>query len=167
MTNPKPRTRFPIVYSAGFLLAAVLSFVMLATDSNLRTDFGAMSSGYFAHWYAVLAMAVVDLAGAGLLLAWRTRSAVKLGVVGSGLLALALVAAVFTYAQVGFASAGAFANYLFGVTYSGGDVRYLYDALLATYLVTCFGGAVGLALTRPTPAPTESAQRQGPTPSGP
>ncbi len=137
---------FPIGYSAAFVLAAGLSILMLITDRNLQTGFGAVSSGYYSHWYAVLALAVTALVGAALLLAFRSRPAVKLGVVGSGLSALLLLAVVFTYQQVGFASAGDFANYLFGVTYSGGDIRYLYDALLTTYLETFAAGAVSLAL---------------------
>jgi hypothetical protein len=144
---------FPALYSLAFLLAAGLSFVMLATDKNLQTDFGTISSGYFVHWYAVLATAVADLVGAALLLVLRSRTAVKLGVVGSALLTLALVGVIATYAQVGFASASDFAQYLFGVTYFGGDLRYLYDVLLATYVGTFLFGVVGLALTREVRAP--------------
>ena len=67
---------------------------------------------------------------------------------GSGLLALALVCAVFTYQQAGLTSATQFADYLFGVTYFGGDIRYLYDTLLATDVATFIAGIVGLARTR-------------------
>jgi hypothetical protein len=144
---------FPALYSLAFLLAAALSFVMLATDKNLQTDFGTMSSGYFVHWYVVLATAVVDLVGATLLLLVRNRTAVKVGVVGSALLTLMFVGVIATYAQVGFASASDFAQYLFGVTYFGGDIRYLYDVLLATYIGTFVSGVVGLVLTRESRAP--------------
>ncbi len=153
---------FPALYSLAFLLAAGLSFVMLATDSNLRTDFGTVSNGYFVHWYLVLATAIVDLVGAAVLLLVRSRTVVKLGVVGSALLTLALVGVIGTYAQVGFASATAFAQYLFGVTYYGGELRYLYDVLLATYLGTFVIGVVGLALTREARAPAPD----GPANSG-
>ena len=145
---------FPIVYSLLFFLAAGLSIVMLATDKNLQTNFGAVSSGYFIHWYAVLAMAAADFVGAALLLVLRSRTAVKLGVIGSALLALALLGAIFTYAQVGFASAMQFAQYLFGVTYFGGDIRYLYDALLGVDLGTAVVGAVALAVSRETHQPS-------------
>jgi hypothetical protein len=148
MSAAGPKSKFPVFYSFAFLLAAILSFVMLATDKNLQTDFGTVSSGYFVHWYAVLAMGIVDLIGVALLLILRSRTAVKLGVVGSGLLTLANVAVIATYSQVGFASASDFANYLFGVTYYGGDIRYLYDVLLATYIGTFFLGIAGLAVTR-------------------
>jgi len=163
MENPRTKNLFPIAYSAPFLLAAGLTILMLATDKNLQTDFGTVSSGYFSHWYAVLAMAAADLAGAGLLLAFRSRAAVKVGVVGSALLSVLLLGVVLTYQQVGFASAMDFANYLFGVTYYGGDIRYLYDALLATDIGTCVVGVVGLVLTRDLPAPAESNGNSRPT----
>jgi hypothetical protein len=153
--NPGARRLFPALYSLAFLLAAGLSFVMLATDKNLQTDFGTVTTGYFVHWYAVLVMGLVDLVGAALLLVLRSRTAVKLGVVGSALLTLANLAVIATYSQVGFAYASAFAQYLFGVTYFGGDIRYLYDLLLATYIGTFLLGIVGLSLTRDVPAPAK------------
>jgi hypothetical protein len=72
------------------------------------------------------------------------------------------VGVVFTYSQVGFASAGDFANYLFGITYYGGDIRYLYDLLLAVYAVTFLYGLLVLVLSRdreatPTPPTTTPA----------
>jgi hypothetical protein len=153
MEKTRTKSLFAVLYSLPFLLAAGLSVLMLATDKNLQTDFGAMSSGYYSHWYFVLATAVADLVGAGILLTLRSRFAVKLGVLGSAALATFLVGVIFTYQQVGFASAGDFANYLFGVTYYGGYIRYLYDALLATYIGTVIFGVVGLALTRETRSP--------------
>jgi uncharacterized membrane protein len=159
MTEASPRSKpsFPALYSLAFLLAAALSFVMLATDKNLRTDFGTVPTGYFVHWYAVLVMGVVDLLGAALLLVLRSRTAVKLGVVGSALLTIANLAVIATYSQVGFASASDFAQYLFGVTYFGGDLRYLYDLLLATYIGTFALGVVGLAITRNSPKPATAS----------
>lgn len=139
---------FPWLYGVLFLVLAALSFVMLATDKNLQTDFGTVSSGYFVHWYAVLAFGVIDLIGAGLLFALRNRLVVKLGVLGSGLLTLAWVGVIATYSQVGFSSASQFAQYLFGATYYGGDIRYLYDVVLAVYLITFLAGLVELVATR-------------------
>ena len=159
MENPRAKELFPIVYSLLFLVAFGLSVLMLITDKNLQTDFGSISSGYYIHWYGVLAMAIADLAGAGVLLAFRSRIAVKLGVVGSGLLTVALLGVIATYHQVGFASAMDFANYLFGVTYYGGDIRYLYDALLGTDLGTFAVGLAGLVLTRDAAAATGFGDR--------
>lgn len=146
------RTRkWAAAYGALFLLAFALSVVMLLTDSNLRTDFGRLSSGYFSHWYVVLATAIADAVGAVLLLIVGSRAALRAGVLGSGLLSLVLVGAIFTYSQVDFTSAAGFASYLFGLTYSGGDLRYLYDALLAVYLAAFAFGWVALWRTRSAP----------------
>jgi len=155
MATSRTRNLFPTLYSIPFLAAAGLSIAMLVTDKNLQTDFGTVSNGYFLHWYVILATVVADLVGAGLLLALRSRRAVLGGVLGSGLLIAVLLGAILTYQQVGFSSAGDFANYLFGVTYSGGDVRYLYDVVLATYVVTFVSGIVGLVLTREARVPSE------------
>lgn len=134
-------------YALPFVLAFALSVVMLLTDSNLKTDFGSISSGYYSHWYVVLGTAIVDLLVAGMLLASRTRASFMAGVAISGLLVVLFLADILTYSQVGFSSATDFANYLFGITYYGGNVRYLYDALLAVYIATFVGGLAALAKT--------------------
>ncbi len=130
------------LYSLAFLLAFALSLVMLATDNNLRTDFGTVTSGYYLHWYVVLVAGLADLAGAILLATLATRRAILGGVVGSGLLALVFVGDIFTYSQVGFSSATSFADYLFGINYYGGNIRYLYDVLLAVYIGTFLAGVI-------------------------
>ena len=157
MPNTEPpassprRPIYPALYSLPFLVAFGLSIVMLDTDKNLQTNFGLVSSGYFLHWYVILATAVADLAGALLLVLVRSRTSVKLGILGSGLLVAVLVGAIFTYNQVGggfFTTPTSFADYLFGVTYYGGDIRYLYDVLLAVYVAAFASGLVVLGLTR-------------------
>jgi hypothetical protein len=163
MESSRRKNLFSAIYSLPFLVAAGLSVLMLMTDKNLQTDFGTMASGYYAHWYAVLAMALADIVAAALLLVFRTRRFVKLGVVGSGLLTVALLGAIATYQQVGFASAMDFANYLFGVTYFGGDIRYLYDVLLATDIATFAGGVVGLILTKESEALASPQEARTPT----
>jgi hypothetical protein len=160
----------PAYYAVPFLLAFVLSIVMLMTDTNLRTDFGALSSGYYFHWYVILVTAIADLVGAALLLVLRSRLAVKIGVAGSGLLAAVYIGAIFTYGQVGFASASDFANYLFGVTYSPGNIRYLYDVVLAVYVVAFLMGLGMLLGSRPDPKPPAQAweaSKAGSTPPTP
>jgi len=154
----------PIFFSAAFVLAFAFSVVMLITDTNLQTDFGSMSSGYYAHWYVILGTAVADLIGVALLLLLRSRTAVKLCTLGSALVVVVFLGAIFTYSQVGFASASDFANYLFGITYSGGDIRYLYDVLLAVYIATFLWGVVGLAMTRGTAANGAPTRERTPTP---
>lgn len=147
------------IYSLPFFLAFVLSIVMLATDNNLRTDFGTVTSGYYLHWYVVLITGLADLAGAALLATLATRKAILGGVVGSGLLALVFVGDILTYSQVGFSSPSSFADYLFGITYYGGNIRYLYDLLVAVYLATFVGGLILFWRTRES-APGEPAEGQ-------
>ncbi|MCI4358561.1 MAG: hypothetical protein L3J95_02330 [Thermoplasmata archaeon] len=158
----------PAYYSLPFLLAFGLSAVMLLTDTNLRIDFGAIQSGYYSHWYVVLVMGLADLVGPGLLLATRSRTSVKLGVLGSGPLFAIWVGDIFTYSQGGFGSATSFANYLFEITYYGGDVRYLYDAILAVYLITFLLGLTLLLTSRPgSKAPTQAWVGAGSKPPSP
>lgn len=150
------------LYGAFFAAAGVLSVVMLLTDTNLRTDFGTLTSGYYLHWYVILITAVADAIGAAGLAVVGSRRAVQAGVVASGLLILIFIADIFTYSSVGFSTAGDFANYLFGITYYGGNIRYLYDLLLAVYILT-FGVGVGLLLRSP---PVVSRPPQPPSPTG-
>ncbi len=158
MDDPRSKSWFPVIYALPFLVAFGLSVWMLASDMNLQTDFGTKAK-YFLHWYVILVTAVADFAAVVGLILLRSRLAVKLGVAGSGLLALVYVGAIFTYSQVGFSNATQMADYLFGVNYYGGDVRYLYTTVLATYVFTFLLGLVGLWLTRrskgaPSPAGT-------------
>ncbi len=143
-------------YAGFFLVALALTIVMLLTDNNLRTNFGTVS-GYFFHWWVILVIGIADAVGAVLLLVLGSRLAVKGGVIGSLLIVVIFLGVIATYGQVGFSSASAFAQYLFGVTYYGGDIRYLYDALLGVYLATLVFGAVVLWRTRPATAAPPSA----------
>ncbi|MGC2035389.1 MAG: hypothetical protein WA761_08105 [Thermoplasmata archaeon] len=162
MANVQRPAQNPAFYGLPFVLAFALSVTMLITDKNLQTDFGTMSSGYYFHWYVVLGTAVADALGAGLLFLVRSRLAVKAGVAGSGLLVALFAGDVLTYCQVGFTSASAFADYLFGVAYSGGNIRYLYDVVLAVYVVTFLWGVAYLALTRSSRVPSRSARSEVP-----
>ncbi len=140
--------RAAIVLGALFALAFALSVVMLVTDQNLRTDFGTISSGYYAHWYVVLVTAVADAAGAALLWTVRERRTLVGGTIGAGLLVAVFLGDILTYSQVGFSSASQFAQYLFGITYYGGNIRYLYDAVLAVYVVAFAVGLASVLLSR-------------------
>ena len=157
----------------GALLLAdfVVAAVMLVTDKNLQTDFGAVAP-YYLHWYGLLAMGVLDLLFALPLLAFwspmmvqRTSLSVRSRLVGAAFAwtVLAIVASlgiVVTYSQVGFSSAGQFAQYLFGVTAYPGAFSYipgLYDLLVALYIVTAGAGALAFRHVQsgtggPTPA---------------
>lgn len=136
------------IYGLLFLVAFVLSVWMLLTDKNLRTNFGLQTSGIYLHWYVIVVLAFADVAGAVLLFTLGSRRAVVAGIAGSGVAVLIFLGDIFSYSQVGggfFSSPSEFAKYLFGISYYGGDVRYLYDTLLAAYLITFL---VGWAILR-------------------
>ncbi len=142
-------------YSIAFFFAFALGVVMLVTDKNLRTNFGYMSSGYFLHWYVILLVTIATVVGGALLVLVRSRMSVKAGVVGSGLIVAIFLGDILTYGEVGngfFKSPSSFANYLFGVTYYGGDIRFLYDAMLGVYIAAFIAGIVLLSTTRKNPA---------------
>ena len=142
-------------YSIAFFAAFVLGVVMLVTDKNLRTNFGYMSSGYFLHWYVILLVTIATVVGGALLVLVRSRMSVKAGVAGSGLIVAIFLGDILTYGEVGngfFKSPSSFANYLFGVTYYGGDIRFLYDAMLGVYIAAFIAGIVLLSTTRKNPA---------------
>jgi hypothetical protein len=145
-----------------FLVDLVLSVVMLATDKNLQTNFGGVHP-YYSHWYGVLAMAILDLVVAVVLIAASypalgSRLSPKMhraGLAAALLWAIVAIAAmvgiVTAYAQVGFGSESQFAQYLFDPTPYGGALSYipwLYDALLAAYVLTVIVGVVALFGTR-------------------
>ncbi len=158
-------TRIPVaarLYSVLFFLGFALGVVMLLTDKNLQTNFGTVNQGYYFHWYVVLVATLAEAAGALLLLVHPTRRALLGGIVGSGLLALIFVGDIATYSIVGFSSASSFADYLFGIDYYGGNIRYLYDLLLGVYLASFVVGLVAYRLTRPTTQPGTPVPPSGP-----
>jgi hypothetical protein len=153
----------------GFLLIVdfILAAVMLTTDKNLQTNFGAQAP-YYLHWYGVLALGVVDLLFALAVLAASSFPALKrkassvgrrlvmVALAWSVLVLIATLGIVATYGQVGFASASEFAKYLFGVTAYPGALSYipwLYDLTVVAYVLTAVAGAVASRLSVPA-APT-------------
>jgi hypothetical protein len=156
------RDQLAAVVGLLLLVDFVVAAVMLATDKNLQTNFGAQSP-YYSHWYGVLAMSVVDLLAGLAVLGYSSRMAtqrmpmlahrgVLLGALGWSVLAiLAMVGIVTAYGQVGFPSQGEFAKYLFGVTAYPGALSYvpwLYDLLLTMYVLTAVVGIVAVVRTR-------------------
>ncbi len=132
----------------------LLAVVMLATDKNLQTDFGAqpagsMIAGYYLHWWGVLAIAVIDLVAVVIVGFAASRGTPSSGVVRrrvsivaalwAALVAVAMVGIVATYSQVGFSSATDFAKYLFVPSpypYSLSYIPWLYDGMLVVDLLT-------------------------------
>ncbi|MCI4334483.1 MAG: hypothetical protein L3K04_02475 [Thermoplasmata archaeon] len=139
-----------LALAALLLLDFVVAVVMLVTDKNLQTNFGAQKA-YYSHWYGVLAMALVDVVGATVVLVFSFPSSADgtpgllrrhVGLVAlawSLLAVLAMVGIVESYSQVGFPSMTEFEKYLFGTSAYPGALSYipwLYDFLLACYLLT-------------------------------
>ncbi|MGP8071731.1 MAG: hypothetical protein ACLPZM_01180 [Thermoplasmata archaeon] len=148
--------RWVAVLSGLLFIDFLLSVVMLVTDKNLQTDFGAQGA-YYAHWYGVLGMAVLDVMLA-VSLAWvastpdskRLASSGRRGLVIAGfawatLSVVALLGIVTSYSQVGFSTMSQFETYLFGTTPYPGALSYipwLYDALLSAYVLSAFVGLI-------------------------
>jgi hypothetical protein len=161
--EPMTLSRYRVMAFAGLLfLDFLLVLVMLATDKNLQSDFGVMTSvpPYFAHWYGLLAQGVLTLLAAVVVLVasmriskggrglWSSRGLVLGALVFSLVALVADLAIVFTYAQVGFNNMSQFAQYLFGQTSYPGDVRYLYDVVLTFYALTVVAGALAVMRVR-------------------
>lgn len=132
----------------GFLLVIdfVITMVILFTDKNLQTDFGIVKP-YFVHWYGLLVTAIIDIIGAGIIIAKPAGGYVKVGTIGSSLLAVFLVADLATYKMVGLSSVSQFATYLFGFSHYPGALSYipgLYDVLFIFYIITAVVGALAL-----------------------
>jgi hypothetical protein len=76
-----------------------------------------------------------------------TNGYVKVGTIGSSLLAVFLVADLATYKMVGLSSVSQFATYLFGFSHYPGALSYipgLYDVLFIFYIITAVVGALVL-----------------------
>jgi hypothetical protein len=149
------------------LIDFIIVAVMLWTDKNLQTDFGAVSP-YYLHWYGALAIGVITLLEALLLIAVSrramhkgtsggfTRFAVMGALAWTVIVILASLVIVFTYSSVGFSTLSDFAHYLFGVTAYAGALSYipwLYDLMLAMYVLTALVGAGALRRLRPATPP--------------
>lgn len=153
--------RRPTMALAGILLADfVVALVMLVTDKNLQTDFGA-TAPYYLHWYGVLALGIATLSVALVVAVLelraprRRRTATIAGAGWSALSAIAMVGVLATYHQVGFSSVGQFSQYLFGVSAYPGSLSYipwLYDLMLGLYVIAGILGVASLAPARTTVA---------------
>ena len=129
-----------------FLIAFVVTILIISTDKNLQTDFGLVKP-YFYHWYGLLTTGILSLIGGIVLIVKHDKMLEKVGVAGSAIIAIFLVADIATYSTTHwFPSAGAMANYLFGVTFDkayaspGTYIPGLYDFLFAVYIITLIIG---------------------------
>ncbi|MGC2288737.1 MAG: hypothetical protein WA688_02625 [Thermoplasmata archaeon] len=156
------KSRLPAVFAGLLVLDFLLVVVMLATDKNLQTDFGA-APPYYLHWYAGLVLGAVTLLLAAAVLATNLRQeprsgstvldryALVGGVVWSWLAIAGMFGVLATYKQVGFSSVNQFAQYLFGVSAYPGALSYipwLYDLLLGVFFVAAVTGVIALVQRR-------------------
>lgn len=133
----------------GLLLvvAFITAIVILFTDHNLQTDFGTVPK-YFYHWYGMLVIAIVSLIG-GIIIVMKHDSLFgKIGIAGSAIIAIFLVADIATYStlNLGF-TASQFATYLFGFSHYAGAESYipgLYDILFIEFILAAIVGVIAL-----------------------
>jgi hypothetical protein len=163
--EPKAMGRGTVLaFALILLLDFVVIVVMLATDKNLQTDFGSITNpsftNYYAHWYALLAEGILTLLVALALCFYAFRGtarptrAVVLGAFAYSVLAfLGNVGIVAAYQMVGYSNLTQFADYLYGITASSGDIRYLYDVLIVLGLITIGVGGAALRAVRKSPPP--------------
>lgn len=170
-------SRFAPFYSIPFFVATGLLIAMLVSDGNLAGNFGFNHGGYFVgaffiEWYAVLALAMASLVGGVLLVALRSRTMVKAGVVGAGLAIAVFLGAILTYSWVGFSSAAGVAAYLFGLSYvgpgneTGPHHPYLYPLILGVFIATFATGLVAAALDRRSQVSKPTPQVESNSPRG-
>ncbi|MCI4372308.1 MAG: hypothetical protein L3K02_01490 [Thermoplasmata archaeon] len=150
-----------ILFGVFLLLDFVLILVMLATDQNLQTDFMTVSK-YYAHWYGLLAEGILTLlVGLAVIfnatarsmwsdLPKRVKTVVTAALVWTILAVLADLAIVFTWSQVGAPSMSWFAMYLFDTPspVTTGYIPWLYDALIAVYILTAILGILAWTQVR-------------------
>ncbi|GGM72536.1 hypothetical protein GCM10007108_08340 [Thermogymnomonas acidicola] len=132
------RNGYLLGVSIVYLVAFIVTLVILFTDHNLQTDFGTVKP-YFIHWYGLLITGIVSLIGFGILLAMGSKVWRAVSVAWSLFMVLFMIADIATYSMVGFSSPLQFARYLFGVTKYPGTLSYipgLYDLLFAIYVVS-------------------------------
>lgn len=143
-------SRIVIAQAALIYAAFAVTLAVLFTDKNLQTNFGLVKTGYFLHWYGLLATAVIDVVGASILILKRTRGFSIAGTIGTLVLALFLVFDMFTYSMVGggyFTSYSQFGSYLFGFSKLSGSLSYipgLFDVLFAVYVAAFIAGIISV-----------------------
>jgi hypothetical protein len=125
-----------VVLSFIFYVCFALTVVILVTDQNLQTNFGAVKP-YFIHWYGLLITGLVDLIG-GVLFLVRRNPPLFVANIWFVFMPIFMVADTLTYAEVFFNSPAQFAVYLFGFKKFPGTLAYipgLFDVLFALYIL--------------------------------
>lgn len=129
-----------------YVLCLISTILILYTDRNLQTDFGS-TKPYFIHWYGMVTIAVVEVIAIIILLIRGSRSTLRASAIGSSILAIFLIADIFTYRMAGFNSPQQFATYLFGITRYDNSTSYvpgLYDVLFVLLIITAIASVFSL-----------------------
>ncbi len=144
-----------MIQSLIIYIAFIITLVILFTDHNLMNDFGIkiyMFEGYFLHWWGLLITGIIDVIGASILLLYHTKKLVKVGIIGTSLLALFQVLDIFTYSMLKAGlTASQFATYLFGFSKYPSTEPYIpgmYDILLIVYIIASITGVFVLSKSK-------------------
>jgi len=129
------------------MLASVASLLILITDRNLQTDFGA-TKPYYYHWYGLLLLTFITLLGGSFTLIKNERTSRIIPVLGSLIpLIFILVDVFFLYGTVGFHNPDQFATYLFGLSKYPDTLSYLpglFDIYTVTLVIALITSSLGL-----------------------
>ncbi len=134
------------------LINFAVTMIILSTDKNLQNDFGIYTgSGYFYHWYGLLATGILDIIGAIILFVKPERVFLIIGGLWSIFMVAFTIGDIFLYKSVGFSTANQFATYLFGLSkypYSEPYYPGLYDVLVAIYIIAFVYALVAILKTK-------------------
>jgi hypothetical protein len=147
MAVKKQRDSYFVTQGLLLVVAFITAVAILLTDNNLQTDFQTVPK-YFYHWYGMLVIALISLIGGVLIAVKHNTFFGKIGVIGSAVVAMFLVADIATYSSLNVGlSASQFAGYLFSFSRYDGFQNYipgLYPLLFIEYILVIVVGVIGL-----------------------
>ncbi|MGC9294909.1 MAG: hypothetical protein ACP5E8_06500 [Thermoplasmata archaeon] len=127
------------VIAGLFIISFIVDLVILATDNNLKTDFGSVHP-YFIHWYIFMFLDLITLVTSIYIGFFSSNlNYVKIGLIWSSIMVLIMVGDLLTYSSVGFSAPVQFAYYLFGFSKYPQSLSYipgLYSLLFIVYIFT-------------------------------
>jgi hypothetical protein len=131
-----------LVFTSVLLfIITVIALIILITDKNLQTDFGAVKP-YYYHWYGLLFLAIFTFVCGILTLSKNSRLSRYSSILGGVIPLIFIIIDVFIlYKSVGFYSYIQFAQYLFGISRYPYSLPYIpglfdvYTALLFLELI--------------------------------
>jgi hypothetical protein len=128
-----------IVISGLYIVSFIIGLVILATDNNLKTDFGYVHP-YFIHWYIFMFLDIITLVTSIYIGFFSSdRNYTKIALIWSSIMVLIMLGDLLTYSSVGFSTPVQFAYYLFGFSKYPQSLSYipgLYSLLFVVYIFT-------------------------------